>query len=43
MSTVEFGEREDGTQLVLTDESDDAGEHADGWGGALNHLARLLG
>ena len=33
--TVEFLDRGERTQLVLTD----AGEHASGWGMALNHLA----
>jgi hypothetical protein len=38
----EFLDRGAGTQLVLTDEGEDAGEHATGWAPALNHLARLL-
>jgi hypothetical protein len=29
-------------QPVLTDEGDDADEHAAGWGQALNQIARLL-
>ena len=37
---VALGER---TQLILTDEGEDAGEHASGWAPALNNLARLLG
>jgi len=41
--TVEFLDRGVGTQLVLTDEGDGAGEHATGWGPALDHLAQLLG
>ena len=41
--TVEFLDRGVGTQLVLTDEGDSAGEHATGWGPALDHLAQLLG
>jgi uncharacterized protein YndB with AHSA1/START domain len=40
--TVEFLDRGERTQLVLDDEGDDAGEHASGWGQALNHLAQLL-
>ncbi len=40
--TVEFIDRGEWTQLILTDEGDDAGEHATGWAPALNHLARLL-
>jgi uncharacterized protein YndB with AHSA1/START domain len=41
--TVEFVDRGARTQLVLTDVDDDAGEHAGGWGVALNQLARILG
>ena len=40
--TVEFVERGMRTQLILTDEGDDAGEHATGWAPALNNLERLL-
>jgi hypothetical protein len=40
--TVEFRDRGEHTQLVLADEGDGAGEHATGWGPALDHLARLL-
>ena len=40
--TVEFVDRGDRTQLVLTEEGGDAGEHASGWGNGFNRLARLL-
>ena len=40
--TVEFLDRGERTQLVLTDDGDAAGEHASGWGMALNHLPRVL-
>jgi uncharacterized protein YndB with AHSA1/START domain len=40
--TVELLDAGDGTQLVLTDEGEGAGEHASGWGPALEHLAQLL-
>jgi uncharacterized protein YndB with AHSA1/START domain len=41
--TVELVARGERTQLILTDEGEDAGEHASGWAPALNNLARLLG
>jgi uncharacterized protein YndB with AHSA1/START domain len=41
--TLEFVDRDGRTQLILTDEGDAAGEHATGWGPALDHLAQLLG
>jgi uncharacterized protein YndB with AHSA1/START domain len=40
--TAEFRDRDGRCQLFLTEEGDDAGEHAGGWGAALNRLARLL-
>ena len=40
--TVEFLDYGACTQVVLADEGADAGEHAYGWGGALNHLAGVL-
>ena len=40
--TVELMPRRDHTQLILTDEGEDAGEHATGWAPALNNLAKLL-
>ena len=40
--TVEFIERGDRTQLVLTDEGDGAGEHASGWGLGFNRLAQMF-
>jgi len=40
--TVELVDRGDRTQLILTDEGEDAGQHATGWAPALDHLARLL-
>ena len=40
--TVEFVDHGERTQLVLTEDGDDAGEHASGWGVGLNQLARLL-
>ena len=40
--TVELIARGERTQLVLTDEGEDAGEHASGWAPALNNLAKLL-
>jgi uncharacterized protein YndB with AHSA1/START domain len=39
---VEFCDRGRRTQLVLTEEGDDAGEHAGGWGHAFDRLAGLL-
>ena len=40
--TVDFVDRGPRTQLVPTDVDDAAGEHASGWGTALNQLARLF-
>jgi hypothetical protein len=40
--TVELVDRGERTQLVLTDEGEEAGEHATGWAPALNNLARAL-
>lgn len=39
---VEFVDRGGRTQIVLTDDGEGAGEHASGWGTALNQLAELL-
>jgi uncharacterized protein YndB with AHSA1/START domain len=39
---VDFVDRGARTQLVLTDEGDGAGEHAVGWGQALNQLSRAV-
>jgi len=39
---VEFLERGERTQLVVTDEGENAGDHATCWGPSLDHLARLL-
>jgi len=40
--TVEFVERGERTQVILADEGENAGDHASGWGPALDHLARRL-
>ena len=40
--TVDFLDRGERTQVVLTEEGDNAGEHASGWGHGLDRLAYLL-
>jgi uncharacterized protein YndB with AHSA1/START domain len=42
LCTVEFVDRGERTQLILSDEGEDAGQHATGWAPALDHLAHLL-
>ncbi len=39
---VDFIDRGGRTQIVLPDDGEGAGEHAAGWGTALNHLAEVV-
>jgi uncharacterized protein YndB with AHSA1/START domain len=40
--TVEFLDRGERTQLILTEEGDSAGEHASGWGHGFDRLAQIV-